>query len=296
SWKGKAYKVSIYWDWADTSSYVDNPNDASDPWTFSSLFDATRPITAPMALSLDSFDNVWVYFGTGRYIGQDDKTNNDTQYLFGIKDPFFCSYYDASNGNYYRNYSSTLALAVSDLFNADPYIITTDGSVFDDGSGLSRITDFDELLAVARNTEDQDAYPDYFDGWYRTLETDQERVITKFSVLGGIVFAPAFVPSDDVCGYGGDSNLYGLYYETGTAYYKSVFGEDVETITISGEVYEMVTGKISLGAGKSSSLGIHVGQEEGAKAFIQQSTGTVLEMSLDPALNIKSGLINWREK
>ena len=296
SWKGKAYKVSVPWDWTATSSYVDNPNDASDPWTFSSLFDATRPITAPMSLSLDSFDNVWVYFGTGRYLGEGDKDNDDTQYLFGIKDPFFNSYYDASHGNYYRNYSSSLALATSDLFDADPYIITTDGSVFNDGSGLSRITDFDELLAAARNTEDQDSYPDYFDGWIRTLETDRERAVTKFSILGGIVFAPTFIPNEDVCGFGGTSNLYGLYYETGTAYYKSVFGVDVDIINISGVEYEKVTGKISLGEGKSSSLGIHVGQQEGAKSFIQQSTGTVLETAIDPALNIKSGLLNWREK
>ena len=116
------------------------------------------------------------------------------------------------------------------------------------------------------------------------------------SILGGIVFAPTFIPNQDVCGFGGDSNLYGLYFETGTAYYDPVFADEVEIITVSDNEYQKVSGKISLGAGKSSALGIHVGQEAGAKAFIQQSTGTVLETSLNPALNIRSGLINWREK
>ncbi|MDY7036248.1 MAG: PilC/PilY family type IV pilus protein, partial [Thermodesulfobacteriota bacterium] len=96
TWKGKVYRVSVPWNWNDTATYVDNPNSSTSPWSFSRIFDATRPITAPVSLSLDSFDNTWVYFGTGRYIGQADKTNTDTQYLFGIVDPFFNSFYDAS--------------------------------------------------------------------------------------------------------------------------------------------------------------------------------------------------------
>jgi hypothetical protein len=67
-----------------------------------------------------------------------------------------------------------------------------------------------------------------------------------------------------------------------------------ETINISGDDYEKVLEKLHLGAGKSSALGIHAGQEDGAKAFIQQSTGIVLEADVDPALKINSGLINWR--
>ena len=282
-WKGKLYKISVPWDWTDTSSYQDNPNDASDPWTFSMLFDATRSITAPASLSLDSFDNVWVYFGTGRYIGDDDKTNDDTQYLFGIVDPFFNSYYDASNGNYYHNYSLTHALAMSDLFAADPYVITTVGKVYNGGSYFG---EWDDLLSAARAE----------DGWYRTLTESKERSVTKATVLGGIAFYPTFVPNEDVCGFGGDSYLYGLYFETGTAYYESVFADDTETIIISGEAYEKLMGKISLGVGKSSALGVHVGQEEGAKAFIQQSTGNVLGEGVTPPFNIKSSLLNWREK
>ncbi|MBW1803445.1 MAG: hypothetical protein JRJ85_22285, partial [Deltaproteobacteria bacterium] len=283
SWKGKIYKVSIPWDWSDTSSYVDNPNDGSDPWTLSSLFTSTRPITAPVALSIDNYDNAWVYVGTGRYMSQADKTDADTQYLFGLVDPFFNASYDTAPDDYYHNYSNTNELSVSDLFEADPYVITTAGSVFDGGTYFGT---WANLLADAGS----------HDGWYRTLSTSKERSITKMTVLGGIVFAPSFIPSDDICGYGGDSKLYGLYYETGTAYYEPVFPDGVESTTLEGDDYEKVLDHMDLGAGRSSSLGIHVGQEEGAKAFIQQSTGTVMETDVDPALNIKSGLINWQEK
>ena len=73
----------------------------------------------------------------------------------------------------------------------------------------------------------------------------------------------------------------------------------VDHVVFRDEILEVLRPEhsvLDLGAGRSSSLGIHVGQEEGAKAFIQQSTGTVMETDIDPALNIKSGLINWREK
>ena len=281
SLKGKAYKIAIPWDWSDTNTYVDDPNDASNPWSLAPLYDCTRPITAPMALSLDRYDNIWVYFGTGRYIGQADKTYDDTQYLFGLVDPFFNEYYDTAPDDYYHNYTKSLELDVGDLFLADPYVVTTAGSVF---NGTNYFGSWNTLRAAAGQT----------DGWYRTLTTTGERCITKPSVLGGIVSIPSFTPNDDVCGFGGDSDLYGLYYETGTPFYKPLFLSGTESVNLDGNDYDKVLEKLHLGAGKSSALGIHAGQEDGAKAFIQQSTGIVLEAHLDPAFRINSGLIHWR--
>ena len=58
---------------------------------------------------------------------------------------------------------------------------------------------------------------------------------------------------------------------------------------------EKVLDRIDLGLGISSSLGIHVGREHGARGFIQQSTGTIAQINLRPAFSIKSGFLNWRE-
>jgi type IV pilus assembly protein PilY1 len=273
----------VPWDWSGTSTYVTDPNDGSNPWVCNTLFSVGRPISAPVALSIDHYNNTWVYFGTGRYISQDDKTDTNTQYLFGLVDPFFNSYYDTAPNDYYRNYTKSLELDINDLFAADPYMITSSGGIWESGTYFGV---WGDLLNEART----------YDGWYRTLDTSKERAVTKFTVLGGIVFAPTFIPSQDICGFGGNSNLYALFYETGTAFYRSVLGDDVETVLILGDNMEKVKGKISLGFGKASSLGIHVGQEEGAKAFIQQSTGTVLNIDADPAFKVKSGLINWRQK
>jgi type IV pilus assembly protein PilY1 len=288
SWLGKVYRIGIPWDWSDAATYVDDPNHATQPWTFSELTATPGPITADLALSIDHFDNVWVYGGTGRYLSEADKSDTSSQYVFGLVDPFFNAYYDTAPDDYYHDYTKAKALDFStDLFNADPYIVTSSGKVYDDT--LTLFGTWDDLLAAARTK----------DGWRRTLDVAGERSLAKFTILGGITFAPSFLPSGDICGFGGDSYLYGLYFETGTPYYKSVFEDDTETLIVLEDglevEYDRLLGRIHLGAGKSSPLGVHVGREDGAKAFIQQSTGTVVEEIITPAFKIKSGLISWRE-
>ena len=274
-WQGKLYRVLVPWDWSDTSTYLDTPSS----WTLSTLFDATTPITAPVTLSIDDSDNVWVYGGSGRYLSTEDKSNSDTQYMFGIKDPFF----NSNQATYYHNYSASLELEISDLFDADPYTVTDDGEVF---NGTTSIGYWEDLLALARQE----------DGWIRTLTTSKERVLVKPTVLGGIVLTPSFVPNDDICGFGGDSYLYGLYYETGTAYYDPVFAPGTTTIVIQGQQHQKVLDKIDLGYGKASSVGVQIGMEEGAKSFVQQSTGSIVGENVTPAFDVKSALRSWQQR
>ncbi|TLY20471.1 MAG: hypothetical protein E6K66_09945, partial [Nitrospirae bacterium] len=46
----------------------------------------TGPITTAPSVTIDDANKVWVFFGTGRYLSNSDKTNTEQQYLFGIKD------------------------------------------------------------------------------------------------------------------------------------------------------------------------------------------------------------------
>jgi type IV pilus assembly protein PilY1 len=295
SWKGKMYKVTVPWvdasgnyDGVNLANYVDNPLDATNPWQFAPLYNATRPISAPVSVSRDTYNNIWIFGGTGRYFSTADKTNTDTQYIFGLKDPFYNIEHTPAGlhaDDYYLNYNASLELAMSDLLNTDAYVVTTGDEVFDaSGTSIGNFEAMKDLVYVE-------------DGWFRTLSLSKERVIEKPSLLGGMVYLPSFVPNGDVCGYGGDSYLYGLYYETGTAYFEPGFANNgTTTVDINGQPVDQVVDKTTLGYGRASSLGIHVGQEEGAKGYIQQSTGTVLNEDLNPALNIKSGLRCWREK
>jgi type IV pilus assembly protein PilY1 len=295
NWQGKIYKISVPWvdasgayDGYDVNNYVDNPKDSSDPWILSALFNATRPITAPVAISVDDFDNAWIYVGSGLYLGAADATNTDLQYMFGIKDPFFNQEHTPTGlygTDYYHNYTASLELQISDLFDADPYVIIEGGAdVYDDNG--TRIGDFGDLVALARQK----------DGWARSLENQGERILTKPALLGGIVFTPTFVPNEDVCESGGESYLCAHYYETGTAYPKAAYtNQGTSAVVIDGQEMTRVSDRVLLGLGKASAIGMHVGTE-GAKGLIQQSTGAVLSEGLNPVFTVKSGLTSWTEK
>ncbi len=525
-WKGAMYKVLVPWSCTASDctnvQYGDIVNGEydNDPstWTMSKLFESPAPITTSPSLSVDFQNNAWIYFGTGRYLSTDDKTTTDTQYLFGIKDPFFNREHSLTGDfadNYYQNNSSSLTLATTDLFDSDIYKviypwgtqdtpqgdcsavptgqtgdITGDGScvcdydwplssctevtagscasagvvmgdeVYDDGDcvcilfstpewgclekvagscdsvpvaviddnanyhsffyqchedtqgdclGIT-LADIEggytsggctctEITSLNGNTVDSyysctersagvcanvvtpaavdygdegDFFDtddglcragywactestagsgacdtvdytlttgflganddgDYFgdgscicsfvddpvpvvktttsnygqsfadiidlaraeDGWMRTLMDPGERSVTKPALLGGITLFTTYVPETEICSFGGFSYLYGLYFETGTAYSSNVFDPGINVqngvLTIDERYY--------LGYGMASSVGIHVGKQEGgkAKAFTQQSTGLIRDLLIDPAFNIRSGLRYWKE-
>ena len=300
TWGGKLYKITIPWTGTSTGTtfgdivngvYDDDPKN----WSAFSLFTAAGPISSPPALSVDELDNLWIYFGTGRYWNDDDKINSDTQYLYGIKDPFFNARYDSSGGAYH-NYSYTTP--VTSLLNSDDYAVLSTGSVVTDTSGSwVHFKPFDN----GTSTDFLSYAQDNFDGWKRTLPSTRERSLTKPVLLGGVVFSTTFVPNDDVCGYGGDSYLYGLYYETGTAFTHAVFDDGGSSIayTDGGGTAQAGTRNsesVFLGSGVSSSIGIHAGKQEGAVGLIQMGSGAILSESLTSALTFKSGLKFWIEK
>jgi type IV pilus assembly protein PilY1 len=246
-----------------------------DTWTLTHMFDADYAVTAAPAASVGTADSnysLWLYFGTGRYLANADKADTTQQYLYGIKDPYYNFKLDPGEQTALLNAEP---LTKDALFDATGVTVYTDGSI----AGTSEATTFGDLkIRQGHNLT-------YEVGWYKELDSG-ERIVSKPSILGGILLAPSFVPNNDVCGFGGDSYLHALYFETGTAYYKSVVGVEAD---------DSVKNKIKLGVGISSSLGIHVGREHGARGFIQQSTGTINQIDLTPALSIKSGFVNWRE-
>ena len=254
----------------------------SDPatWVLSKFFESDYAVTAAPLASVgttDSKNSLWIYFGTGRYLANSDKTDTSTQYFYGVKDPYFNEQLSEAE----RSSMLSSNLDKTFLYNATGVEVFTDGST---STGLT----FEQLKGMQKD-------PNYYQvGWYRELEISGERIINKPSILGGILLAPSFVPNDDVCAFSGDSYLYALYFETGTAYSKSVIGLTDDTDAPAGE--KKVLDIMHLGEGVASSMGIHVGQERGARGFIQQSTGTVTEIDLQPAFATQSGFISWRER
>lgn len=267
-----------------TSGKVFRINTNQDPnpanWALSTLYNPGKPVLVGPSVSKDSLNNFWVFFGTGRFLSSADKTNSDPQTFYGIKDACWKTNTVANPCP-----ASANPYVQTDLLNSSNLAVCTSaggGGIYDTTSGTcstgtQAYASFTDLLTTARAAK----------GWYMNLvdpTTPSERVISRSVVLGGVVIFTAFTPSSDICAMLGDSNLYALYYESGTAYIKPVIGYTGTTILRSK----------SLGKGMPTTVGVAVGSK--TKGFIQTSTGTIVEVETEPAMSIRSGAAGWREK
>lgn len=297
-----------------------------ETWEIKKLLEARGPISAAPNLGYDG-SNAWVYFGTGRFFTPEDKTDAETQYFFGVKEPLDDDC--ALTWGEVQWWSGTKAVAPTPT--ADPGkrgLMRTDGirvlesgqTGFDlsgdylycaDGnacSGLNHLTPitiadsahtyyaFSELEQFIKGercglTENKDIG---IDGWYRVFTDPRERSLGMPTLLGGLVTYTSYQPYADNCKAEGVSNLYGVYFLTGTAWYESVFGtyEDEERKSI-------VKDKLSLGLGLATTPSLQVGEgSDGAKAFIQTSTGEIIEIEQEnlPIPNATSGRTSWENR
>uniref|UniRef100_UPI004055C0EE PilC/PilY family type IV pilus protein n=1 Tax=Candidatus Electronema sp. TaxID=2698783 RepID=UPI004055C0EE len=184
---------------------------------------------------------------------------------------------------------------------------------FPSPNSLNKLKEIKE--ATTRDSKDVEVYTfdklrDYIagkscggiDGWYHVFQDARERNIGTSALLGGLLTFTTYQPYNDKCTAEGGSYLYGLHYQTGTAWTKSVFGTyDVSAggIRILKKDGKYVSEKMSLGTGLSTAPSLHVGTQDGAKAFIQTSTGEIIEVTqenlpLQPGT--KSGRINWTDR
>jgi type IV pilus assembly protein PilY1 len=309
-WQGSVYRI-LSWDPA-TDQYLPDPSN----WSLEKVFASPRPITAPGALTVDGGNNTWAYFGTGRYLSKgvdSDEVSDVQEYLIGIKDPFYNSKYKETSPKYYENLGENKILDSTDLIDSTDFKILNTGSVMWD-NGTS-IVDPPFTVGGATNIpwnfEHLLAYVGEHDGWMRKLPVGvtAEKSLNKPAVIGGLTLFTTFSPKGDVCDYGGFSTLWALFYETGTAFYRSVFrgGYGEEDIDIDGVTHTVINESFDLGSGTTSSVGIHLGKqndrsgEDGvqgdlATGFVQQGTGTVIDIEFETALKVRSGLRSWEER
>jgi type IV pilus assembly protein PilY1 len=160
-------------------------------WTVSKVMSGIGPVTTAIARSQDTKNrNLWLYFGTGRFyfrdaVGLDD--NDNRRSLFGIQEP--CYNTADRPGNV-----------------LDPNCTTTlsSGSLQDQTTTIHTMTAADKGwridLDVANSATHEGA----------------ERVVTDTVALtNGTVYFTSFKPTMDICGYGGNSYLWGVKYDTG---------------------------------------------------------------------------------
>ncbi len=256
-----------------------------------------QPITAAptIALSKNSqTDDRWIYFGTGRFFNRNDVNNlltaDDDQTYYGIKEPL--------------DTASPPAFTWGTVTNAS-LLDTTNARVFEDGftvytdyTNSSTKTTFNEL--VERMKIQNPSTSGFVNGWRSDLTDARERNIGQAALLGDVLTFTTYMPATDACEIEGTGNLYAVYYTTGTAYKKSIFGLGTNTVTEDRDgdgsnetTVKEVLRKMFIGRGMTLTPNLHVGRGKGSKAFIQTSTGGILGFGQNAPGATKSGVISW---
>jgi type IV pilus assembly protein PilY1 len=243
------------------------------------LYDAQRPITGAPNVSQDEDGRIWVYFGTGRFLIRDDITYVDQQSYFGIKEPVD------------NNMDFTWAkVTKNDLLDVSSVKVFEGGAVAC-GAGLTDCANIPDPLGDGDDFNDVESAVENKDGWVLDFAGSGERNLGQAAILGDILTFTTYIPDTDPCAFEGTSNLYALHYKTGTAFSEPVIGFGADVLGSDKENAKL----LSLGKGLTVSPNIHVGREEGSRAFIQTSTGAIeVIQQKNPGIT-KSSKASWRE-
>ena len=269
-----------------------------DNWTLSTMGnistiavnkDVSKKITSSPSAAMDGRANLWVFFGTGQFHGSLDKNQTDSGAFYAIKD----GCWDGTCTDSYKN-----------LMDVSGAIVSTSSTVT--GTSCGNCT-WSEFLQASYN---DDGWAIYFssasiesnDFTQQTLYHSGERVFTKPLVLGGLVTWASYMPGIEACSYEGESNIYAVYYNTGTAYQDYVFKEqkDAADSVAEGGTTTYEVDKIArvkkLGKGMPSSLSGQVTSEGTMKGFAQQSTGSILEIENITPVSLRSTISGWKSE
>jgi type IV pilus assembly protein PilY1 len=250
-------------------------------WIITTLFESPGPVTAKLNSSRDPIDNNLLYFGTGRYLNDDDKSDASQQYLFAVKDPFYNK--EMYEGTSYHDYGQPTKLDPSDLLDSTNIVVTTAGNV----SGFASATDFWPFVEDVREN---------YNGWYVALNANgtdpSERIISQTALFGGLFLTPTFIPSEDICGMGGITSFLGGYYETGTGYLLPVFEKLADNAPETDVSIRNPTTYVGM---PPSKLVVHVGQEKGTTVTIQLGTGEFLSFYGRTAISTENAIMEYTD-
>ena len=250
---------------------------------------AVGPVTSPPTISQDDQTKIWIFWGTGRYFSTPDKTNADTQFFFGVKDP-------VPMGNCAQ--SSDTNCEQDDLVDVSNAVICLTACT-NQVSGVTGVQTGLNSFSDPTSSTTLEGLVASRKGWFTTLPAPRERVLTSSTLLGGIVFFPSFAPQNDLCSSSGDAQIYALFYKTGTAYKESVVGTSASgnvnrsaAMGTTGALSQMamhIGGSGGGGGGNPSSSGC----ASGVTAFSQSSSGSLVQTCTKPALSSWSRYISW---
>ncbi|CAK8720711.1 MAG: Carbohydrate binding domain-containing protein [Candidatus Electronema aureum] len=293
-----------------SSNYKDNPmmTWGRIEWDINTQFNSDIPLKTvppsypPGKRGLMQADNIIVAdLKSSKYIGTND----------GNKVPYLECYHCTTNISDRSKYSCTVVNNTDKAFcfpsTVKSQIVTKayDPLFPNDLTKAVDVPAFDKLRKYIAGTGfmtvDGKDYTTGLDGWYRDFHDPRERNLGTSALLGGLLTYTTYQPFNDKCRAEGESSLYGVHFQTGTGWTETVFGtfDSNGTIHKAQEGGEFVMDKLSLGRGLSTTPSMHVGSgEQDAKAFIQTSTGEIIEVNQQnlPIKSSKSGRQSWTDR
>jgi type IV pilus assembly protein PilY1 len=251
------------------------------------------PIVAAPAMAMDDTNNLWVFFGTGRFYSSLDKADQDPKHFFGVKD---CNL---------TGQCAVGAVEQHDLYDASNVVVCTQCAdpaqnvSLDGGSTYGK--SFDAGGSSLLNDVGAKS------GWFIALEEARERNLTTAVAIGGTLFFTTVFPGTDVCVSEAQGRIYALYYKTGTPYKESSLGESVS----SGNANVKEANKsINLGSGVPSGVTVHLGARGtgadgstnsnqgsvgGLNLLVQMSNVDTKKTAVKAALQPWSRILSWRD-
>jgi type IV pilus assembly protein PilY1 len=241
------------------------------------------PVFAAPDFTRDEHGHLWVYFGTGRYLSNEDEEIMSVipNYFFGIKDQCW-------DGSCRRTYSRT---ELTDSTNTTVEVTITQLCTIctcdEKGCSQEQVvldTTFTEPTEVSR-------------GWY--IKLPGEAVISQPLVFGGVVDFLSLVPPQKPCDFEGKTKLYALYYKTGTPYPRPSIISPQATRGRSYRVGDriIVQPSIEIGTGTpplGNPFEVTSPSRRTYFKFIQISSGMVSRQKQQTAQD--SGFLLWLEK
>jgi type IV pilus assembly protein PilY1 len=242
-------------------------------WQLSEMINLGAPISIKPTVTVDNSGKHWVYFGSGRLETDSDTSLSQQEYLLGIRDDADTSY----------------PIDLTALKDVTDLVVSSNGAVANDAvDSASTMTALETLISSS------------YKGWHRKLLTNgnhpSERNLSRHSLLGGALISTSYIPDTDLCTLG-VSNLYALYYLTGTAYHTGFLGFGT---AVDGIAPALAYRQIATGIAMAPAL--HIGERtmDGNKsdqvtAVVQDSNADIHQQALETESPLESGEISWRE-
>ncbi|MCC4632269.1 pilus assembly protein [Xanthomonas dyei] len=227
-----------------------------------------QPISATMTVALNpSTYDIWLFFGTGRFMTTGDMTDKTGQSLYGIIDTSTSS----SNTSLARSALTTRSVVVTGTQGGFPVRGFEANSILPVGSKGWYI----DLLKPAATT-----------GGAATL--DGERVVTEAQLLNRTLVVSSIIPTASACQADGTGYINALDAFTGSSSTESFFDLDGDGDFKDETVGGVPVGSVNLGVGMPTLSNILRG-----KIVVGGSSGNLGGLNI--ADNRNAGRVSWRE-